>query len=162
MGWPEQGMGAGGRVRLEWLEHPVLLVLNALAAYRLTRLWVSDSLPPLPRLRDWWQMRAAGHRPVRDRVYAAYLRTQVDHAEWHLNASEDEREEARLRRAEFDRLYPESPLAALVTCYWCSGFWVSAAVVAAATFLPGSWWYLLAGPLAISAVVGLIASRTED
>ena len=35
-----------------WLHSPVLLVINALAAYRLVRLWTRDSLPPLPWLRE--------------------------------------------------------------------------------------------------------------
>jgi hypothetical protein len=37
---------------LDWLHDPVWLIVNALAACRLTRLWTRDSLPPLPRVRQ--------------------------------------------------------------------------------------------------------------
>ncbi|MGL4809894.1 MAG: hypothetical protein ACRC4O_14205, partial [Giesbergeria sp.] len=36
----------------KWMRDPVALTVNALAAYRLTRLWTRDSLPPLPRVRQ--------------------------------------------------------------------------------------------------------------
>lgn len=35
-----------------WMRDPVALTVNALAAYRLTRLWTRDSLPPLPAIRQ--------------------------------------------------------------------------------------------------------------
>lgn len=36
----------------KWMTSPVALTVNVLAAYRLTRLWTRDSLPPLPELRQ--------------------------------------------------------------------------------------------------------------
>lgn len=36
----------------KWMTSPVALTVNALAAYRLTRLWTRDSLPPLPEVRQ--------------------------------------------------------------------------------------------------------------
>lgn len=38
---------------LAWLHDPVWLIVNALASYRLTRLWTRDWLPPLPRVRQY-------------------------------------------------------------------------------------------------------------
>lgn len=98
---------------LAWVEHPLLLVVNVLAAFRLTRLWISDSLPPLPRLRR-------------------YL----------------------LRRL------GTNPLAELVDCPWCAGWWISLGVVLLAS--TGSWWSWVAVPLAVSALVGLLAARPEN
>lgn len=40
-------------MNLSWLHDPVWLVVNALCAYRLTRLWTRDSLPPLPAVRQY-------------------------------------------------------------------------------------------------------------
>lgn len=40
-------------MNLAWLHDPVWLVVNALAAFRLTRLWTRDSLPPLPSIRQY-------------------------------------------------------------------------------------------------------------
>lgn len=37
---------------LAWAASPLALIIQVLAAYRLTRLWTRDTLPPLPRLRD--------------------------------------------------------------------------------------------------------------
>lgn len=38
---------------ITWLHDPVWLVVNVLCASRLTRLWTRDSLPPLPRVRQY-------------------------------------------------------------------------------------------------------------
>lgn len=46
---------------LAWVPASWWLVIHALAAYRLTRLWTRDSLPPLPWLRDTVQNRW-GHK----------------------------------------------------------------------------------------------------
>lgn len=52
---------------------------------------------------------------------------------------------------------PDSPLAKLITCPWCFGFWTSAAVVALHALLP-AWWPYAAAVLAFSAVAGLLAT----
>lgn len=46
-----------------WMLSPVLLVVNTLAAVSFTRLWLVDSLPPLPRVRHYLQQRL-GDRPL--------------------------------------------------------------------------------------------------
>jgi hypothetical protein len=100
-------------VNLNWVGS-VWLAVHALAAYRLTRLWTKDELPPLPAMRHHVTERW-GNR-------------------W---------------------FYP------LFTCNWCSGFWVSATVIALASSpLAGTWrWLSLA--LALSAVTGLISDHEE-
>lgn len=41
-------------MHLEYLT-PLTLLITALAAHRLTRLWIKDTLPPLPKIRGWLQ-----------------------------------------------------------------------------------------------------------
>jgi len=40
-----------GRWTTRWMNNPVDVAVNAAASARLTRLWLYDDLPPLPRLR---------------------------------------------------------------------------------------------------------------
>jgi hypothetical protein len=127
-------------VTLEWISSPLWLIVNVLAAYRLTRLWVADMLPPLPRMRDavesWAHARWAGR-----------------------DLTGDPREPEAYR---VWRIYGGTPpLAYLVTCAWCSGYWISLAVFLAASLIPTTVWAFLAVPLAFSAVVGLLHQATE-
>jgi hypothetical protein len=103
------------------MKNPVDLVINSMAAYRLTRLWTRDSLPPLPAVRQ------------------------------HVLDKLDEIQDAK-------HTTQEHPLAELVHCPWCIGFWISAGVVGAATLAPRAW-RPLATALAFSAVVANIATR---
>jgi hypothetical protein len=127
---------------LTWVTSPVWLILNALVAFRLARLWIDDELPPLPMIRQrldrWADLR--WHR-----------RTHPDAAtqeRWH--AIDD------LKRAYHD----EPPVKRLWDCYWCAGFWITVGVFLAASLIPLTIWALFAVPLALSAVVGIIATRT--
>jgi hypothetical protein len=116
-------------------------VLNALVAYRLTRLWIEDALPPLPRVRQYLGRRA----------YERWTR-QTHPAE-----------ATTARWSEIDdlkRAYDDTPpLSYLLDCYWCSGFWISLAVFLVASLIPLTVWILIAVPFALSAVVGLLGSR---
>lgn len=108
----------------KWMTSATALTVNALAAYRLTRLWTRDSLPPLPRIRQ------------------------------HVLHKLDEIQDAKGS--------PEPhPLAALVDCPWCVGFWISVGVAGAATVVPRAW-RPIATALAFSAVVANIAVREPD
>lgn len=40
-----------GRWSTRWVNNPTTVAINAAAAYRLTRLWLRDDLPPLPAAR---------------------------------------------------------------------------------------------------------------
>lgn len=113
-------------------------VLVALAAYRLTRLWISDKLPPLPLLRE-------------------KILTWVDRD--FTNSTEEnptiDRWTAKVA------LYGAMPLSYLVTCYWCVGFWISLGTAAFAAFTPPWLWQPAVAVLALSAVVGLLG-RLDD
>jgi hypothetical protein len=137
-------------VNLAWLESPVLLFVAMLAAYRLTRLWTVDTLPPLPRVRaaiEHW-----AHQRWQPAVRLEYHRRG-------LYAQSPEEMAADQRTV--DLYNGEPPLTKLVTCPWCSGFWISAGVVLAASLLPAWLWWPLAATLALSAVTGLIAARDD-
>jgi hypothetical protein len=66
-----------------------------------------------------------------------------------------------LREKLTDR-YGHLPVADLIDCPWCLGFWVSAGVVAAASSPARRVWSPLAAALALSAVVGLVSTHTHD
>lgn len=105
----------------QWMDKPLAVAVNALAAYRLTRLITRDSFPPVARVRD----------------------AVVDK----LDARQDAKGDPTTH-----------PLATLITCPWCAGFWVAAGVAVAATVAP-RWWPAIAYPLAFSGVTGLLAER---
>jgi len=50
----------------------------------------------------------------------------------------------------------------LFSCAWCAGFWISLGVVLVSSSPLAPAWNWLAVPLALSAVVGLLAARTEN
>jgi len=58
--------------------------------------------------------------------------------------------------------YGHLPVADLIDCPWCLGFWVSAGVVAASASPYRRVWAPLAAALALSAVVGLVSTHTHD
>lgn len=91
------------------------LLVDALAAYRLTRLVVEDEITD--QFREAIQRRLAGR--------------------------------------DYDRLIY------LLSCYWCSGFWISLAVLWARRATPRRW-DPAARALAVSALVGLIHERSSD
>ncbi len=111
-------------------------VLDVLATYRLTRLVVADTLTETPRLYA---------------VLAAYDRAQrplpvLDH----LGGFKPTGNEI----VEADDDPPK--LAYLVTCPWCSGFYVAIGVTIARAALPRAWGRV-ARALALSAAAGLLA-----
>jgi hypothetical protein len=63
-----------------------------------------------------------------------------------------------LRRRTTERLNPDSKLRELLECPWCVGFWLSCAAVGLFALAPVTVTWL-ALPLAISAVVGVLASH---
>ena len=115
---------------LAWTNSPVWLVINVLVAFRLTRLWVDDMLPPLPALR------------ARIEAYATRDAQAVGDRYYRYNQTLDR--------------YGQPPLMFLVNCYWCVGFWASLGVTLAASAIPATVWAWFAVPLALSALVGLL------
>lgn len=128
---------------LAWTSSPLWLVINVLVAFRLTRLWIDDSLPPLPRVRH--VLRNAMERRWQQ---ATLYRPSMP-------------AEERDRRRKTGELYEDiPPLTSLLDCYWCAGFWISLGVFLLATFVPLAVWAFLAVPLALSALVGLLSRLT--
>ena len=59
----------------------------------------------------------------------------------------------------FDR-FPSDWLISLLSCVWCTGFWISVAVAGSYAVAPVIvWWVLL--PFALSAVAGLLEEVTQ-
>jgi hypothetical protein len=138
-------------VTLAWLSNPMLVILNALAAFRLTVLWVNDMLPPLPRIRSAIMFWATEREAAQEKAAL-----EADRAE---QVGGTPRLRAPRARQE---LYGNQPIITyLVTCFWCSGYWISLGVFLAACLTPLTVWAFLAVPLALSAVVGLL-SRLAD
>jgi hypothetical protein len=145
-------------LNIEWIDSPLWLAVNALVAYRLTRLWVSDMLPPLPRVRMWIEDRSSAMWGP-NRRKAAMLEQDPVGRYSDYPGGERQREADELTR----NLYAHTPpIAYMVTCPWCSGFWISLVVALLASLIPLAVWAIPAVALAFSAVVGLLASITDD
>lgn len=112
------------------------LFIDAAATYRLTRLVVADKIT----------------EPLRDRAIATAYEsagrwdalTDPRPGDWSTFAAHE------------DRNPPKR--AVLLTCPWCAGMWVAAAVVAVRRVAP-RWWDPLARALTLSALTGLAASN---
>lgn len=121
------------------------LAVDALAAYRLTRLVTADTLTAAPRAaiiaRAYRRSARREHTTVSERIGQSVHPMTVD--DWH--------DLVVLEGAEAPRL------ATLVTCQWCVGVWVGGGVVAARRLLPG--WRWLSRALAVAAAQSLITSR---
>ncbi len=120
------------------------LLLDALAAYRVTKLVVDDQLTAEPRdavIR--WAYRNSppkGWDPPLEEVG-----DQLDPGGWVDVVAEDD---------------DPPKLAFLVTCPWCAGMWVSLGVVALDAVAPRPWRHLRRA-LAMSAAAGLIAENLQ-
>lgn len=134
----------------------LLLVLLVLTAYRLTRLIVKDTFPPVLWVRD---RVAGGWRPLTD-------------PEWELIQGDLPMGETGFPKKPFvtqkindleNRWVPRaawSPywLAELMTCPWCASAYVSGALVLATDLAVGVQWPWLMG-CAVWAGASLIASK---
>jgi hypothetical protein len=122
-------------VSLQWINTPVGLLVTMLAAFRLTRVIVSDPFP-LGVLR------------------ARAVETLGARTPWERKPWESLTEAEKRRHRVFEGHHP---LAYLITCYWCAGLYVSVACFLLAC--TGPWWMWAATPLAVSAVVGLLGTH---
>lgn len=64
----------------------------------------------------------------------------------------------RMREYVLDR-WGDNPWSELADCPWCMGFWVSVGVTILASTPADTVWRWVAVPLAMSAIIGLIANR---
>lgn len=114
------------------------IVIDALAAYRLTRLVTADTITEPVRLAL---------------VEDAYHAVARQLPEVQAGATVEERVAAD------DEDPPK--LATLLTCRWCAGVWVAAGVMAARRLAPRQWGVVADG-LAISAAAALVAALEDD
>ena len=103
----------------------VLLVPMALTTYRLTRLLVEDTFPPVLWLRD---RLVGGWRPLTEKELAASAT-----APWRNQAAENDGVMER-----YVARWPWVPhwLADLLSCPFCASGWIGGGVVAATWFAP--------------------------
>lgn len=134
-----------------------VFVLMCLAAYRLTRLIVKDTFPPVLWLRD---RLVGGWRPLTEPEQAqTSVRLQS------IADTQDDPEFGQLRMIDFKTSRyltrkPWSPywLAELLSCPWCASAYVSGGLTAAVDVLYGIPVPWLVGP-AVWAVSAVLASR---
>lgn len=112
------------------------LLLDFLAAYRITRLITADTILDGPR--DAVVLWAYAHRFGADR-------TEAPMGGWAEYVMEDA---------------DAPPLATLVICRWCSGMWVGFVIVAARRLFPRAW-PPIAEALALSAGAALLAGLED-
>ena len=127
----------------------IALLLDGLAAYRLTRLVTADALLHGPRDNLVWRAYQAQKEP-RGRIPGVLAEEEgiklLEPGGWSALAQID----------------PHAPkLATLVTCRFCAGVWVSFGVVAARRLAPKAW-HPVATALAYSAVAALMAGLEDD
>lgn len=113
---------------------PLELVVDGLAAYRLTRLATADIIS------EPWR------RSVVDRLVANGDEPPADG-----DTAQDV----------VDAMTEPPRLARLITCRWCAGMWIAAGVVGARTLAPRAW-SPVARTLALSAAATLIARAEDD
>lgn len=119
------------RTRLSTTDRALRLAVDALAAYRLTRLVTRDTVTV----------------PWRDQLT------------WHLAHPDGSPATRRLAdRYGPDVAAMGSLPGYLLACPWCAGLWIAAGVVGASRRWPLRW-RPLAEALAVSAAVGLLAER---
>lgn len=134
-----------------------VFVLMCLAAYRLTRLIVKDTFPPVLWLRD---RLVGGWRPLTEPEQAQTLVRLQSIAD-----TQDDPEFGQLRMINFKTSRyltrkPWSPywLAELLSCPWCASAYVSGGLTAAVDVFYGVPVPWLVGP-AVWAVSAVLASR---
>lgn len=130
---------------LDWTNNPWLIAVNVLAAFRITRLIVADAFPFGPlrlRISDWANDRWGPLQRVlaKDKVLATTNLRSGD----------------VIKVTAYDGA---APLAYLITCPWCASPYVAVAVALLAS--TGTWWVYPAAVLAVSAIVGLLATLTD-
>lgn len=125
------------------------VVIIVLGAWRITRLVTRDTFPPAQWARDWVLER----HPTVDTVFlGSHVTDPTVDATTTIHGTP-----VFTATDELSAWVPatDTAIGALVTCVWCTGFWVSAIAVAA-------WWFIpmVAVPVlavfAVAAAVGIV------
>ncbi len=129
-----------------------VFVLLCLTAYRLTRLLIKDTFPPVMWLRD---RLVGGWRPIteeeRRTIRSAADHTDVPFATTDINGVTN--------RWVVRRAWVPDWLAELLSCPWCASAYISGALVAVTDVTYGVPVPWLVGP-AVWAVAALLSSRS--
>lgn len=143
----------------------LLLLVMSLATYRLTRLLVADTFPPVLWLRD---RLAGGWRPLTEKEQEKLTIPSPDQwmsvvreprvpnpavADWHVQEIDGE-QQRWVQRASWSPFW----LAELVSCPWCASGWIAGAVTAGVWSTVGLPVPLLCWP-AVWALGALIAAQ---
>lgn len=120
------------------------VVVDALAAYRLTRLITADVITK--DLRDAFVHGVYVRAGQEGRVMADHPEDGPEDLDWSQVAEDDE---------------DPPKLATLVTCRWCTGFYVSVGVVVASRWAPRPW-RVVSRAFALSAAAALVARLETD
>lgn len=114
------------------------LVVDGLAAHRLTRLATADTIT----------------EPARRAFVEDLVVAKQGHA---LTAGQREAFDAEALVA-----FTDDPpaLATLITCRWCAGIWISAGIAVARIVAP-TWWRRVARMLAVASAAALLASLED-
>lgn len=133
----------------------LLLIVMSFATYRLTRLVVADTFPPVLWLRD---KLAGGWRPLtlaeHERYVAASPSAQAVLRDVWSYDPDDELGQRHVRRARWSPFW----LAELISCPWCASGWIAAGVTAGTWAVVGMPAPLLVWP-AVWAVGALLAAQ---
>jgi hypothetical protein len=127
----------------------VLLFPMALTTYRLTRLVVADTFPPVLWLRD---RLVGGWRPLTEKEWEQ-LRSAASKP-WKTTAIDD----VENRWVERGRWVPHW-LADLLSCPFCASGWIGAGVVAATWFAPAGLSVPVLCWVTVWAVGGILAAQ---
>jgi hypothetical protein len=134
------------------METWLLLLVMSLAVYRLTRLLVADSFPPVLWLRD---RLAGGWRPLTEPELQVLTRCMQtgDEPPWKLDQSRD-----GYSRYLYRWKWVPQWIADLISCPWCASGWIALAVTGGVWATVGLPVPLLVWP-AVWAVGALIAAQ---
>ena len=132
------------------METWLLLLVMSLATYRLTRLVVADTFPPVLWLRD---RLVGGWRPLTEKEWAQLRSAGSAYMPWKTQTI-DEVENRWVER----KTWSPHWLAELLSCPWCASGWVALAVTAGVWATVGLAVPLLVWP-AVWAVGALIAAQ---
>lgn len=133
---------------------PLLLIVDLLAIYRLTRLVTKDSLLNVPR---WWILR---RWPSEDTTFPSSLVVdRVTSGGMELGVLSDSRVPVYLDEEGWKADNPHK-WSELLECPFCASVWVAFAVVALRVWW--DWWQYPALALALAGGVALIFTRWDN
>lgn len=139
---------------------PLILLIDLLAVWRLTRLVTKDDFPPIKHLRDWILRRW----PSDDAEFAPD-EVEVDMPDEPQDWRQFGKIVGTTTRVEWNGLAWVAVdghwFGKLISCLWCASVWIAAGVVALRYFVEPFWqWPALL--LALAGAAALIAAKVDS